>query len=207
MAHSLDGFVSKGIGLGGKISNQVSDAFTHDLRSRVDAILISYQTAQIDNPLLNARINELEHPTERIILDKNLALDKLSNLVKTSDIHPLTIVTKDKPKDKHWIHDKIVNNQIRLLIMKNNYNLEAIFNALLEQGFGHILVEPGPRLLKSLFSEKLVNEFFEVISKKKLIKGYSIGISEKAVEFTPPSSFVLVKQFNLGNDIIKFWKV
>ena len=132
----------------------------------MDAILISYQTAQIDNPLLNARINGLEHPTERIILDKNLALDKLSNLVKTSDIHPLTIVTKDKPKDKHWIHDKIVNNQIRLLIMKKNYNLEAIFNALLEQGFGHILVEPGPRLLKSLFSEKLVNEFFEVIRKE-----------------------------------------
>ena len=91
--------------------------------------------------------------------------------------------------------------------MRENYNLEAIFNALHEQGFGHILVEPGPRLLKSLFSEKLVNEFFEVISKKKLIKGYSISISENAVEFTPPSSFVLVKQFNLGNDIIKFWKV
>ncbi|GIS17058.1 MAG: hypothetical protein CM15mP117_24900 [Alphaproteobacteria bacterium] len=173
----------------------------------MDATLISYQTAQIDNPLLNARINGLEHPTKRIILDKNLALDKLSNLVKTSDIHPLIIVTKDKPKDKHWIHDKIVNNQIRLLVMGKNYNLEAIFIALLEQGFGHILVEPGPRLLKSLFSENLVDEFFEVISKKKLIKGYSIGISEKAVDFTPPSSFVLVKQFNLANDIIKFWKV
>ena len=207
VARSLDGFVSKGIGLGGKISNQVSDAFTHDLRSRVDATLISYQTAQIDNPLLNARINGLEHPTKRIILDKNLALDKLSNLVKTSDIHPLIIVTKDKPKDKHWIHDKILNNQIRLLVMGKNYNLEAIFIALLEQGFGHILVEPGPRLLKSLFSENLVDEFFEIISKKKLIKGYSIGISEKAVDFAPPTSFVLVKQFNLANDIIKFWKV
>ena len=207
VAHSLDGFVSKGIGLGGKISNQVSDAFTHDLRSRVDATLISYQTAQIDNPLLTARINELEHPTKRIILDKNLALDKLSNLVKTSDIHPLVIVTKDKPKVKHWVHDKILNNQIRLLVMGKNYNLEAIFIALLEQGFGHILVEPGPRLLKSLFSENLVDEFFEVVSNKKLIKGYSIGISEKALDFAPPSSFVLAKQFNLGNDNIKFWKV
>ncbi len=207
VAHSLDGFVSKGIGVGGKISNQVSAAFTHDLRSRVDATLISYQTAKIDNPLLNARINGLDYPTKRIVLDKNLALDKLSNLVKTSDIHPLVIVTKDKPKGKHWIHDKILNNQIRLLVMGKNYNLEAIFIALLEQGFGHILVEPGPRLLKSLFSEKLVDEFFEIISKKKLIKGYSIGISEKAVDFTPPTSFVLVKQFNLANDIIKFWKV
>ena len=65
VAHSLDGFVSKGIGLGGKISNQVSDAFTHDLRSRVDATLISYQTAQIDNPLLNARINGLELPYKK----------------------------------------------------------------------------------------------------------------------------------------------
>ena len=134
----------------------------------MDATLISYQTAQIDNPLLNARINELEHPTKRIILDKNLALDKLSNLVKTSDIHPLIIVTKDKPKDKHWIHDKIVNNQIRLLIMKKNYNLEAIFIVLLEQGFGHILVEPGPRLLKSLFSEELVDEFFRGNQQKEI---------------------------------------
>ena len=79
--------------------------------------------------------------------------------------------------------------------------------ALLEQGFGHILVEPGPRLLKSLFFENFVDEFFEIISQRKLIKGYSIGISEKAVEFSPPSSFVLVKQFKLSNDILKFWKV
>ena len=62
-------------------------------------------------------------------------------------------------------------------------------------------------MLKSLLSESLVDEFFEVISKKRLIKGYSIGISEKAVDFTPPTSLVLVKQFNLANDIIKFWKV
>ena len=63
MAHSLDGFVSKGIGLGGKISIKFQ-MHLHMIRSRVDATLISYQTAQIDNPLLNARINGLEHPTK-----------------------------------------------------------------------------------------------------------------------------------------------
>ena len=206
IARSLDGFISKAIGKGSQISNKISTAFVHDLRSRVDAILISQKTAFIDDPLLNTRINGLECSTTRIVLDRELVISESSKLVKTHGIHPLIIVTQNKPKETHWIYKKIYN-KIQLLVMGDNYNLKGIFKVLLDQGIGHILVEPGPRLLASILSMKLVDEFIEIISQKKLHTGLSIMNTQQPVEFLPPTFYLLFKQFNLVDDIVKIWKL
>ncbi len=207
IAHSLDGFISKAQGKGGQISNRVSAAFVHDLRSRVDAVLISSQTALIDNPLLSARINGLEISKTRIVLDRELTLNESSTLVKTSGNHPLIIITKNKPPDSHWIHKKKVSNKITLIEMGKKYNLDDVFKELLNQGIGHVLVEPGPRLLDSLLSMKLADEFIEIISLTKLGTGLSIMNTEQTVDFLPPPFYLLSKQFNLVDDIVKIWKL
>ena len=91
--------------------------------------------------------------------------------------------------------------------MGSKYKLENIFRELLERGIGHILVEPGPRLLASLLSMKTADEFVEIISQKKLGSGLSIMNTERNVEFLPPSFYILVKQFYLVDDIVKIWKL
>ena len=207
IAHSLDGFISEAKGKGGQISNKTSAAFVHDLRSRVDAVLISQRTALIDNPILTSRINGLKTYTTRIVLDRELQISESSMLVKTSGIHPLIIVTQNKPIETHWIYKKKTHKKISLMVMGSKYKLENIFRALLNQGIGHVLVEPGPRLLASLLSMKSVDEFIEIISQKKLRSGLSIMNTEQTVEFLPPSFYMLSKQFNLVDDIVKIWKL
>ena len=208
VARSADGFVSKGLGKGGRISNHTSNAFVHDLRSRVDAVLISKQTAVIDDPLLSARVNGLELCTTRIVLDRELMISESSSLVKSCSTHPLIIVTQNKPFEKHWVYNVMHPDNIRLMVMGNKYNLDEIFKSLLlGQGIGHVLVEPGPRLLFSLLSMKFADEFIEIISQTKLRTGLSIKNTKQAVEFLPPSFYVLVKEFELVDDIIKIWKL
>ena len=91
--------------------------------------------------------------------------------------------------------------------MGDKYNLVDIFKVLIEQGIGHIFVEPGPRLLESLLSMKLADEFIEIISQKKLRTGLSIKNTKQTVEFSPPKFYLLDKQFNLVDDIVKIWKL
>ena len=54
---------------------------------------------------------------------------------------------------------------------------------------------------------KSVDEFIEIISQKKLRSGLSIMNTEQTVEFLPPSFYMLSKQFNLVDDIVKIWKL
>ncbi len=206
IAHSVDGFVSKGREKGGQISNQVSSAYVHDLRSRVDSVLISQKTALVDDPRLTARIKGFKHPTTRIVLDRDFALLEKSLLVQTSDIHPLIIVCQNKPDASHWIYKRQKKDNIQLLIMNENYSLESIFEALLEQGQGYILVEAGPRLLGSLLSANLADEFIQIISPKRMVVGLSVLNTEQSVVFSPPPPYVISDQFNLAEDIVKIWK-
>ena len=205
-AHSIDGFVSKAKGMGGQISNQVSSAYVHDLRSRVDAVLISQQTAIIDNPRLNARIEGVKKPTIRVLLDRKLEVPEKSILVQTSDTHPLIIVSKNKPDDSHWIYSEPANNTVELVIMEDNYDLKSIFKLLLKRRLGYILVEAGPRLLKSLLNQELANEFIQIVSSKKMGVGLSVINTQQSVVFSPPSPYVLSEQFNLTDDLVKIWK-
>ena len=206
IAHSLDGFVSKARGKGGQISNHVSSAYVHDLRSRVDAVLISHKTALVDNPRLTARIEGFTTITTRIVLDRHFELLENSLLVQTSNIHPLIIVCQNKPDSEHWFFQRRYKDNIQLLIMNENYSLKAIFKALLERGLGHILVEAGPRLLESILSGKLADEFIQIISHKKMEVGLSVVNTELPVVFSPPPPYVTSKQFNLAEDIVKIWK-
>jgi diaminohydroxyphosphoribosylaminopyrimidine deaminase / 5-amino-6-(5-phosphoribosylamino)uracil reductase len=206
IAHTIDGFVSPAKGIGGQISNQVSSAYVHDVRSRVDAVLISEKTARIDNPRLDARIDGINHPTTRIILDRNLLLSADSQLVKTANMHPLVLISAQQADDNHWLNHANSSQNIRLFVVDKSFSLEIIFEMLLEEGFGHILIEPGPRLLNSLLSERLVDEFIEIISPTPLGSGLSINNSEETVAFLPPSPYVISNEFNLADDTLKIWK-
>ncbi len=205
-AHSLDGFVSEARGKGGQISNQVSSAYVHDLRSRVDAVLISQKTALVDDPRLTARIEGFKHTTTRIVLDKDFALSEKSLLVQTSDTHPIIIVCQNKPVLSHWFYQRQKEDKIQLLIINNNFTLETVFKALLEYGLGHILVEAGPRLLESVLSANIADEFVQIISPRKMGAGLSVINTEQSVVFSPPPPYVVSKQFNLDEDIVKIWK-
>ena len=65
------------------ISNETSRRWVHDLRGRVDAILVGRGTVTADDPLLTARPAGPRTPL-RIVLDRSASLPLTSKLVARS---------------------------------------------------------------------------------------------------------------------------
>ena len=152
------------------ITNQHSRDVSHILRYNFDSILISSKTANADNSKLNCRINGLENfSPKRLIIDKNLKINKNCNVINDKNKSNTIIFhsTKDKKKIRYF---KL--RGIRLsytdLDSNNNIDLKKVFSTVYNFGIGSIIIEGGKELTKSVLKDKLINEFYLFKSKNKL---------------------------------------
>ena len=152
------------------ITNQHSRDVSHILRYNFDSILISSKTANADNSKLSCRINGLENfSPKRLIIDKNLQINKNSPIITDKNKNNTIIFhsTKDKKKIRYF---KL--RGIRLsytdLDSNNNIDLKKVFSTVYNFGIGSIIIEGGKELTKSVLKDKLINEFYLFKSKKKL---------------------------------------
>ena len=71
------------------------------MRSKYDCILSTYKSVNDDNSLLNCRISGLEHLSpSRVIIDKNLKLNKNLKIYTTINKIQTYIVTNNNDKKK-----------------------------------------------------------------------------------------------------------
>ena len=152
------------------ITNQHSRNVSHILRYKFDSILVSSKTANADNSKLSCRINGLENfSPKRLIIDKNLKINKKSPVITDKNKNNTIIFhsTKDKKKIRYFSL-----RGIRLIYIKldsnNNIDLKKVFSKAYSIGIGSIIIEGGKILTKSVLKEKLINEFYLFKSKKKL---------------------------------------
>jgi diaminohydroxyphosphoribosylaminopyrimidine deaminase / 5-amino-6-(5-phosphoribosylamino)uracil reductase len=155
-----------------RITNKLSDKFTHNLRYKNDSILISYKTLNKDNPKLNCRLENLEKfSPKRIILDNNLDLNKKSYLFKTAN-KKNTIVFYNKANKSKIMDFK--KNKIKLIkskIDKNKkFDVIEVLKTLYKLGFRNTLIEGGNDLTNYLIKKKLFNQFYLFKGSKKLSK-------------------------------------
>lgn len=98
-AMSWDGKIATGSGDSKWISNEASRAVVHQLRGRMDAIVVGAETARRDDPLLTARPAGPRVAT-RVVLDSIASLRTDSQLVRTVNDAPLLILAgPDAPTD------------------------------------------------------------------------------------------------------------
>jgi len=147
-----------------KISGQEANAHCHDLRSKVDAIMVGSQTALIDNPMLTVREVDGRNPA-RVIVDTNRKLPLTLN-VFTDYKAPSIVLCSDA---------KFENNETSfakyLSVKENNDgNLcpENMLNILAKEGLCTILIEGGAKLLNSFKDMDLIDEMYIYTSNKKL---------------------------------------
>ena len=145
-----------------KISSKQSDKFTHYLRYKNDGILISSKTLNNDNPKLNCRLKGLEKFSPiRVILDRNLSINKKSYIFKSSNSKN-TILFYNSDKDKNLAILKKKRFRIFKTKLDNNnlLDLRLILKKLYTLGLRNILVETGNSLSKSFIKDKLFNIFY-----------------------------------------------
>jgi diaminohydroxyphosphoribosylaminopyrimidine deaminase / 5-amino-6-(5-phosphoribosylamino)uracil reductase len=155
-----------------KITNALSDKFTHYLRYKNDSILISYKTLNKDNPKLNCRLKNFnKFSPKRIILDNKLKLNKKSYLFKTANKKNTIVFYNEANKSKIIDFRKSKIKLMKSKIDKNKkFNITVILKKLYKLGSRNILIEGGNNLTNYLLKKKLFNQFYLFESPKKLSK-------------------------------------
>ena len=155
-----------------RITDKTSDKLSHYLRLKNDAIMISINTLNIDNPKLNCRLKGYEnYSPKRIILDKNLDINFTSYIFKSAKKNNTIIFHNSLNYSKIKLLKKKGINLIKFRLNKEKkFNLKHILKRLFSLGIRHLLVEGGDKITKNMLKNKLVNQFFLFKSLKNLPK-------------------------------------
>src|SRR5262249_19006394 len=92
-AMTLDGRIAARTGDSKWIRNPASRQFVHELRGRVDAVIVGSGTALADDPQLTARPPG-PRTAARVVLDRRGRLPLTSKLVRTAREVPVIVVTE-----------------------------------------------------------------------------------------------------------------
>jgi diaminohydroxyphosphoribosylaminopyrimidine deaminase/5-amino-6-(5-phosphoribosylamino)uracil reductase len=167
-AMTLDGKTATATGESRWISGMESRRATHELRARVDAVVVGYRTAQIDDPELTVRHVDGPQPV-RIVVDPYGEIDDDSRIVATAREHPTWILAStnaDPVRTGHLtdlgvqvIHVKPAEGARRL-------QLRDAWRELRRRGIRRVLVEGGGGLMGTLMSWGLVDQVLCFVAPK-----------------------------------------
>jgi diaminohydroxyphosphoribosylaminopyrimidine deaminase/5-amino-6-(5-phosphoribosylamino)uracil reductase len=157
-AMSLDGKIATRTGDSKWISNQASRRRVHELRGRMDAILIGRGTAEADDPLLTARPPGPRTPI-RIVLNSHGSLSPHSQLIKTIPEAPLLVVTAGPPARQRTADLEALGCEV--LCLPDEDHSSMILSLLDELGrrrLTNLLVEGGSAVLGSFRDAGAIDE-------------------------------------------------
>ena len=191
-----------------RISNALSENFTHRLRYKNDSIMISYKTLNKDNPKLNCRLRKLrKFSPVRIVLDNKLNSNVESYLFKTANKDNTVIFYNEANKTKVIKFKKYKINLIKSNINNNKrFDIKIIMKKLYNFGCRKILVEGGNDLTNYLLKKKLFNEFYLFKSPKKLSKQVDYKEFNDLKIFKQTYKNSLKLKSNFGKDTVILYK-
>jgi diaminohydroxyphosphoribosylaminopyrimidine deaminase/5-amino-6-(5-phosphoribosylamino)uracil reductase len=144
------------------ISNEHSRDVAHQLRGRVDAIVVGSGTVRADDPLLTARPQNSAHVKRtavRVVVDSQASLALDSQLVKTAHVVPVIVAVAASASIGAC--RRLVDAGLEILPCAGASHEER-FDSLLEElgrrRMTNVLVEGGSRLLTMLLDMRAVDE-------------------------------------------------
>lgn len=165
-AQSLDGKIATRRGDSRWISADDSRRLVHELRGKVDAVMVGVNTVIKDNPLLLSKTAKYKQPV-RIIVDSNLATPPGSRLFSQLDKSPVILaVTDSTPLGRRRVYER---KGARVLVTKSKedrVNLRYLLKELAKMGIAHILAEGGGELIAGLIKERLADSVIFFIAPK-----------------------------------------
>jgi diaminohydroxyphosphoribosylaminopyrimidine deaminase / 5-amino-6-(5-phosphoribosylamino)uracil reductase len=169
-AMTLDGKLATRTGDSQWISSELSRAVVHQLRGRVDAVMIGSGTARLDNPLLTARPvdrADFKRMATRIVVDSAATLPLDSRLVQSArDVPVLLAVATGTPENVCREHTQAGVEILRGLGDSHEVRLCALLDELGRREMTNVLVEGGSRLLGTLVNLGAVDEVHVFIAPK-----------------------------------------
>ncbi len=190
VAQSLDGKIATSSGRSRWITNESSRDFIHDLRGRVDAVLVGVKTVIKDDPLLNSRIKKPKNQPIRIILDSKLRTPRKSRVLKDKSSRVIIATGEDLPKKRISEFRKIGVDVVSFKKKDNMVDLRSLLKYLADEGISHLLVEGGGTVIANFLNKELADEMLIFIAPKIIggrdavtsVEGRGIREVDQAVE-------------------------
>lgn len=156
-AMTLDGKIATHSGDSKWISGEESRRRVHELRGRVDAILVGAGTVRADDPLLTVRPPGARVPA-RVVVTRSGKLPEACQLRATARDVPVIVYTANPAALAGWAADgaEVVRAE----------GLDAALADLGARRFTNVLIEGGAGLLGAAFDAGAVDEFHVFIAPK-----------------------------------------
>jgi 3,4-dihydroxy 2-butanone 4-phosphate synthase/GTP cyclohydrolase II len=200
-AQSLDGSLASADGRPLAISGAESLRFTHRLRATHDAILVGIGTVLADNPRLNVRRSEGDHPLP-IVLDTQLRLPLDAQILSCEGPTPLVATNETAPDDRKVALENRGATVLRLSCDQDGICLDPLLDRLGERGVKSVMVEGGTEVLTSFLRQRHVNYLILTVA-PTLIGGkpvlHSLQVGEEDDSFPRLEN---VQYRWLGDDLI-----
>lgn len=159
LAATMDGKIAAHTGDSKWIGSPTQRKYAHELRNKVDGIMVGIETVLKDNPSLNVRLDKktTSDPIP-IILDSKLRIPLSSNLLKIHD--NIIIATSDKSKVRKI--EKLEALGTRILSIKKDSNGRLNLNELMRKlgklEIMSVLIEGGSKVASSSIKSAIVDK-------------------------------------------------
>ena len=212
IATSTDGFISAKTGQQTWLTNEVSRAYVHDLRSRVDAVLTGIETVQTDNPELTCRLSGGRGLTPvRIIFDSNLRLRSDSALVRTRAAGSVIVFCSQAADFNSQAElEKCDIEVVRLKQNSGGLDLPAALQWCEQRRLSSLLLEAGTKLNSNFYSAGLIDQIIHLTAPKVLKSGvpgllYDANAAT-ALAFPRNTDYIKVRSGELAGDHLSIWQ-
>ena len=175
-ASTLDGKVATHTGHSKWISSPSSRRLVHEIRSRVDAVMVGVGTVLADDPQLTARDVEVKRVARRVVVDPELRMPPQSNLALGAEPGdpPVTIgVCNDVYNGPGQRIKDYTDHGISFMPLPRRANqyleVEPLLRHLAEaHNATNVLVEGGAALIGSMMDQGLVDQVLAFVAPKLL---------------------------------------
>ena len=167
-ALSLDGKVATHAGDSRWISGPKAREYAHQLRNKVDAVLVGAGTVRVDDPRLTVRLNKkgIRNPVRIVVAGKQpipVSSKIFNNALRERVIYATTISQSLSQKKKLELKG------VKLLSMKykrKKVDLSLLMDKLGEMGITSIMIEGGAEISGDALKEKIVDKVIYFIAPK-----------------------------------------
>jgi diaminohydroxyphosphoribosylaminopyrimidine deaminase/5-amino-6-(5-phosphoribosylamino)uracil reductase len=170
IARTADGFAARRGGGRLMISGPRSNARTHLIRARHDAIMVGIGTVLTDDPLLTVRLPGLEARSPvRVVIDSALRTPPEAQIVRTANGVPTWIVAAESaPLEAERRLVAAGVEVMRVGARDGRVDIEAALRLLADRGITRVFSEGGPNLAEALIAADCVDEFATATSRTAL---------------------------------------
>jgi diaminohydroxyphosphoribosylaminopyrimidine deaminase / 5-amino-6-(5-phosphoribosylamino)uracil reductase len=164
-AMTLDGKIATNTGDSQWISNESSRNIVHELRGKVDAILVGAGTVRADDPLLTARSKKVRAAT-RIVLTNGGPLPESRQLLKTIEQAPVVLLCPEGTGHQYSSWKESGAEIIEIPRVNSQLEITSLLKILGERSMTNLLIEGGAGVLGSFFDADAIDEVMVFIAPK-----------------------------------------